>query len=103
MVLSSSVTVIIVFALLLIWRKLVSINEDLATIKTRLVKAKAEIVAKLEDLEAQLANLPESVDPALVADLKDLAAGLDDVVPDAVVEPEPEPTPEPDPAETEEL
>ena len=48
-------------------------------------KAKAEIVAKLEDLSAQLANAPEAVDQSLIDDIKGLAQSLDDVVPDAPV------------------
>ena len=80
MALSSSIVIFAV--LLLIWRKLVSINEDLAVIKLKLVKAKTEIVTKITDLEAALANSPEAVDPALVAELKDMANSLDDVVPD---------------------
>lgn len=70
-------------------RKLMSLNEDLRGIKTALSKAKAEIVGKLTDLQAQLENAPEKVDPALVEEIKGLAQSLDDIVPDAPIVDEP--------------
>ena len=61
------------------------VNDELRGVKVALAKAKAEIVAKLEDLSAQLANAPEAVDQSLIDDIKGLAQSLDDVVPDAPV------------------
>lgn len=53
------------------------------------VKSKAEIVAKISDLETAITNAgntsPE-VDAAL-ANLKDAVKGIDDLVPDAPTEP----------------
>lgn len=69
-------------------------------ITLQLGKAKDEILAKVADLETQIAN---GETPDLTA-LRAAAQALDDVVPDP--EPEPEPTPEPEPepeAPTEEL
>lgn len=70
-------------------------NDDLAEIKGNLAEASTEIVAKIDELIAQAGD---AVDPQLVSDVKGLARGLADIVPDAPVEPEP--TPEP-PAEGE--
>lgn len=62
----------------------VAINDDLAEIKGNLVEAKDEIVAKIAELEAQL--VAAGADPALIAEVKTLAEGLADIVPDAPVE-----------------
>ena len=62
------------------------LSADLATIKTNLTEAVAEIVAKVADLEAQLANAGQlPADTAqTVADIKALAQNLADVVPNSV-------------------
>ena len=69
-------------------------QEALAAIQavgTQLTKAKDEIIKKISDLEAALsnANLSPEAEAAL-ADLKNQAQALDDVVPDATSEPPPE-------------
>lgn len=66
-------------------------------VAAQLGKAKAEIVSKIDDLEAQVAA---GETPDLTA-LKAAAQALDDVVPDAVDEPVEEPVEEPaeEPAE----
>lgn len=60
--------------------------QSLADVSTQVDKAKAEIVAKIGDLETALANAgntsPE-VDAALAA-LKASVQGVDDIVPDPV-------------------
>ena len=68
--------------------------EALAAIQaigTQLTKAKDEIVAKIAQLEAATANANLSPEAeAALADLKNQAQALDDVVPDATSEPPPE-------------
>jgi hypothetical protein len=62
-------------------------QEALAAIQaigTQLTKAKDEIIAKIATLEASLANANLSPEAeAALADLKNQAQALDDVVPDA--------------------
>lgn len=80
---------IIINALLRLESTMGAVADALAGVKDQLAKAKGEILAKLADLEAQLANAGK-LDPADVAaiqDLKDAAQGLDDVVVDAPAEP----------------
>lgn len=61
------------------------INEELSGIKALLNEASVEIIAKINELEAQI---PEStVDPALLSDVKSLAASLANIVPNAPVPP----------------
>lgn len=65
----------------------VSANEELATIKSSLTEATTEIVAKIDEL---LGQVGDTADPALVAEVKLLAQGLADIVPNPEPEPEPE-------------
>lgn len=60
-------------------------QQTVDAIVAQLGKAKAEIIAKLTDVQAQLdaAGVAEQVD---LGPLVDIAQALDDVVPDAVVE-----------------
>ena len=71
-----------------------SLQETVDALVGQLAKAKAEIVTKIDELEAQVAA---GETPDLTA-LKDAVQALDDVVPDSV--PEPEPVPEPETGET---
>lgn len=84
---------------------------ELQAIKDQFTKASAEITAKISDLETALSNsdiaLPAEAEQ-LLADLKAIAKGMDDMIPDAPVpEPTADPAPEPtldqatDPAQTE--
>jgi len=58
--------------------------DALGLIATQLAKAKDEIVAKIAELIAALANAPIPDDAkAKIEELKTLAVGLDDIVPDA--------------------
>jgi hypothetical protein len=62
---------------------------DLQTMKTQLTKAKAEIVQKVADLEAAIANAGNTtveIDEAMAA-LKGDVQALDDLNPDAVPTP----------------
>lgn len=68
-------------------RDLVSLQETVDSLVSQLAKAKAEIVTKISELEAQVAA---GETPDLTA-LKEAVQALDDVVPDSVPEPEPEP------------
>lgn len=65
--------------------KMGAVANALAGVKDQLAKAQAEILAKIADLEAQLADAGklDAADEAALADLKAAAQGLDDVVPDA--------------------
>ena len=63
-------------------RTLVGINEDLTAINDNLVEASAELVARLAQLEAAVAA-GEVVDPALLAAVRERAASLANIVPDA--------------------
>ena len=85
---------LVIAALLLwaIWQSftikefVVALADDLNAVKDQLVKARAEIVAKVSDLESALAASGTdsvAVTEAVTA-LKDVAQGLDDVVPDVV-------------------
>lgn len=61
------------------------INEELSGIKALLNEASVEIISKINELEGQI---PEStVDPALLSDVKALAASLANIVPNAPVAP----------------
>lgn len=72
-------------------RLIVSEAQDAVdAVTVQLGKAKDELVAKIDDLQAQV-DAGEA--PDLTA-LREAAQALDDVVPDAVPEPEPEPEPE---------
>lgn len=66
--------------------KIVSTQESVNAIVAQLGKAKAEIIAKLTDVQAQLdaAGAAEQVD---LAPLVEIAQALDDVVPDVDAEP----------------
>lgn len=82
-------------------RKIVSINETLLSIKASLSEATTELVGKIQELQAQLAS-SETVDPALLDEVKGLADGLagvvenvpDEVAPEPVTPEEPVVTPE---------
>jgi len=58
-------------------------NDELATIKAQLTEASTEIPAKLDEL---LAQVGDQADPALVAEIKTLSAGLADIVPNVPVD-----------------
>lgn len=60
-------------------RKLMSVNEVLAQIKDNLSEASAELIGKIDELQAQLAA-SETVDPVLLDEVKALAEGLANVV-----------------------
>lgn len=66
-----------------------AVSDALAGIKDQLAKAKAEVLSKITDLEAQLADAGklDAADVAAIQDLKDAAQALDDVVVDPPVEP----------------
>lgn len=66
-----------------------STNEELASVRALLVEASTEIPAKIDLL---LAQVGDQADPALVADIKSLATGLANIVPN----PEPEAPAEPE-------
>ena len=55
------------------------VNEILASIRNDLAEATEELVTKIATMEAQLAS-SETVDPALLSDVKSLAEGLASVV-----------------------
>lgn len=64
------------------------LQEDLLDVRDQLVKARGEIVTKIEDLEAAVSNSGE-VSPEVaeaLSEVKAAAQALDDIVPDAVVE-----------------
>lgn len=69
--------------------KMGQVADALAGVKDQLAKARGEILGKIADLETQLADAGklDAADQAAIQDLKDAAQGLDDVVPDAPVEP----------------
>lgn len=62
-----------------------AVADALADVKAELVKAQAEIVAKINGLEDQLSNAGklDDADQAAIADIKTAAKALDDIVPDA--------------------
>lgn len=71
----------------------------LQDIKTKLVKAKQEIIGKIDALQAALADVDLPVAAAqTLGEIGDAAQALDDIVPDVPAEPNPEqpiePTPE---------
>lgn len=57
-----------------------AVNDDLAQVKAELTEATTEINAKIDALVAQVGD---TADPALVSEIKGLAQGLADIVPDA--------------------
>lgn len=62
------------------------LGDALNTISTQLSKAKDEIVKRIVDLEAALANAPIPADAQAAIDaLKAQAQALDDIVPDAPI------------------
>jgi hypothetical protein len=66
---------------------------QLADVKATLVKANAEVVAKIANLEEKIEQSGQ-VDPAVLdalAELKIAAKAVDDIIPDAPSEPEPQP------------
>lgn len=65
-------------------RNLVGINEELSAINASLTEASAEIVGKIAQLEAAAAA-GQLVDSALLAEVRERAAGLANVVPNAFV------------------
>lgn len=73
---------VVVILLHLTERFTMAINEELAGIKAALAEASSEIVGKITELETQIA-VTESVDPALLEDVRNLAAGLANIVTDA--------------------
>ena len=66
-----------------------SVVESLAAIKDQLVKARSEIVEKIDSLEEAVgeAGQPTPEVVAALEDLRGVAQSLDDVVADAPVEP----------------
>lgn len=72
---------VVVILLHLTERFTMAINEELASIKAALAEASSEIVSKITELETQIA-VTETVDPALLEDVRNLAAGLANIVPD---------------------
>ena len=81
--------------------KLSELAAAITEVSEQLAKAQVEIMTKIEELEAALADieLPQDAQDAIAA-LKEQAQRLDDVVPEVLPTPEPapEPTPEPPPA-----
>ena len=84
---------IVLLSLLILWNVwqsfgtkelVVALIDDLKSIKDQLAKAKSEIVSKVSDLEAALADSGTESDAVTeaVSALKDVAQALDDVVPD---------------------
>lgn len=67
-----------------------TMQDELGVVKEKLTEASTEIVAKLDDLAANLRA--GTVDPNTMAQVRALAEGLADIVPN----PEPEPPAEPE-------
>ena len=82
------VVVIVVFYTL--EGKIMGINEELFAVRDHLVEASNEILAKLTELEDQLAN-KNAVDPVLLDEVRSLAESLADIVPNPVPDEEPKP------------
>lgn len=70
-------------------REMGAVATALNTINDQLVKARGEIVGKIDELLAR--ETIDDADRAALEAVKSAAQGLDDVVPDAVVEPLPDP------------
>ena len=70
--------------------KLNELSGEIAAVVVQVAKVRDEVLARIAALETALANveLPEDVMTALDA-LRTSAQGLDDLNPDAVVEPDP--------------
>lgn len=93
---SWGLSILVIAALLLweIWQSfkikefVVALADDLNAVRDQLVKAQAEIVDKVSSLEAALAaaGTEDAAVTEAVASLKDVAQGLDNIVPDVVVE-----------------
>ena len=76
---------IVVTAFYILERRIImGVNEVLAGVKAALVEATEELVGKINELEAQLAE-KDTVDPALLAEVAALAGGLAAVVDEAAV------------------
>lgn len=89
-----------IFTALLILEEIMGqVADALAGVKEQLAKAKAEILGKIADLEAQLAAAGlDPADIAAVEELKGVAQDFDNIVPDAASEPDaPAPTAPVDP------
>lgn len=90
-----AIILIAVLLIVQIWQQfklkesIMSLADDLAGVKDQLTKASTEITGKIADLEDALANAgePSAEVTAAVADLKAVAQGLDDIVPDVPAEP----------------
>ncbi len=93
----------IITALLTLEDRMNEIVDTLNTVNTQLVKARVEILGKIADLEARLAeagNTSAEVTAAL-AELKSTAQGLDEIVADAAPESPAEPEAPAEPADPE--
>lgn len=73
-------------------KHMADVKDELVAITNQLRKGTSEVVSKISDLEAKVADGTVTVED--LADLKSAAQALDDVVPDEVPEPTPEPEPE---------
>ena len=62
-------------------KMIMGLKDDLDAVLAQLGKAKTEILAKLADLEAKVAAGQDVAQE--ISDLKAMAQGMDDVVPDA--------------------
>ena len=82
-ILVSSVAAVltVVFLYFKIEGNLVGINEDLAGINASLAEASTEIVARIAKLQLQVAA-GEAADPALLAEIREAASALANIVPD---------------------
>lgn len=79
----SAAAFVVVFAFHITERSLMGINEELFAVKAALAEASSEIVGKISELESQIVAT-ETVDPALLDEVKSLATGLANIVPNAV-------------------
>ena len=82
--------VVVIVAFHTLEGKIMGINEELFAVRDNLVEASNEILAKLTELEDQLAN-KNAVDPVLLDEVRSLAESLADIVPNSVPDEEPEP------------
>lgn len=82
--------IVVVTAFYTLERKIMGINEELSVIRDRLNEASNEILAKIDELEDQLSN-KESVDPALLGEVRGLAESLANVVPNVTPGEDPKP------------
>ena len=79
----STAVIVVTIAFRYTERSIMGINSELADVKAALSEASAEIVSKIDELEAQIAET-ETVDPALLTDVKNLAQSLAGIVPNPV-------------------